>query len=71
MSTSGVDKSNGTWVFESDNNALLTVAALVMKLGGSVEITQTDIDAVAYNILVEEETDSGLSLVIQHKTTNN
>lgn len=37
----------------------LLFAALVYKLGGKVEITQADIDAIAYNRLEEEGREDG------------
>jgi hypothetical protein len=38
---------------------LLLFAVMVHKLGGKVEITQADIDQVAYNQLAEEGRDDG------------
>lgn len=44
------------------NDPLLTtvlVACMVNKLGGSVEITQADIDTVSYNTLIEDAKEGG------------
>lgn len=44
------------------NNPQLTIllfAVLVKRLGGRAEITQTDIDAVAYNRLIEHGREDG------------
>lgn len=44
------------------NNPILTTllfAIMVKRLGGTVEITQADIDAIAYNRLEEDSREDG------------
>lgn len=47
-------------IFKDPNTVMLVVSALVYKLGGMAEITQSDIDSIAFGLLVEEETDTGV-----------
>ena len=44
--------------------ANLVIAALVNRLGGAVEITQDEIDVVAYSILEEEGSESRNSIIL-------
>lgn len=60
-----------TIVFANENIVMLIVTALVAKLGGTIEITQSDVDAIAYNLLQEEETDAGVRLTLIKRTATN
>ena len=53
------------------NTCILIAAALVKKLGGTVNITQDDLDAAAYNTIirtVEEDNSLTFTLVERPRT---
>lgn len=58
-----------TSYLESERTAKIIIAALVKKLGGSVIITQDDLNVVAYTVLHETQLeDATLQLTLKEKT---
>lgn len=61
-----IEKSN----FEDPQLAKLICAVLVNRLGGTVIISQTEIDHVAYGILREDACEHGIELMFIQRQKN-
>lgn len=51
----------------TDQIVLLIIAVMIEKLGGSIEITQEDIDRIAYKNLMERGNDGTLQISLMDK----
>lgn len=54
--------------FDDYQLTVIIVSILVSRLGGSVDISQQDIDDIAYNRLIEQGFDSTIKLSLQRIT---